>query len=198
MLYRTQLSQMKKANKFPPCWLHPLPGDLMFSYRSGYIVKTLCKTLKCGECAAALYQLPDEVDPHPQTTSLLACKQSGKLFVPSSSVIKVVTSTDNFARQHLHCWTSIKKNNIVKIVSDVLQNTKLSTFTEQVEHSQQCHILDENMRDDHITSIIRLIVESYLKLFLHQFGRVYTERVIKENKASGRHELTKQILFYNE
>jgi hypothetical protein len=98
----------------------------------------------------------------------------------------------------MHCSTSIKKNNIVKIVSDVLQNTKLSTFSELVEHSQQCHILDANMRDDHITSIIRLIVESYLKLFLHQFGCVYTEHVIKENKASRRHELTKQILFYNE
>jgi hypothetical protein len=47
--------------------------DILF-YISGYIAKKLCKTVKCGECAAALYQLPDEVDPHPQTTSLLACK----------------------------------------------------------------------------------------------------------------------------
>ena len=80
----------------------------------------------------------------------------------------------------------------------MLQETKPNTFAELFEHSRQCHILDEYMRDDHITNLIRLIVKSYLDLFFYQFGKVYTERIIKENKASRRHQLTKQILFYNE
>lgn len=71
-------------------------------------------------------------------------------------------------------------------------------FDELFEHSRQCHILDQDMQDDHISHLIKLIVKSYLRLFFYQFGKVYTERVIKENKASRRHEPTKQILFHNE
>ncbi len=63
---------------------------------------------------------------------------------------------------------------------------------------KQCHILDDNLRDDHITVMIKHIARLYLQLFLYQFGKVCTERVVKENKASKRHALTKQILFYNE
>ena len=60
------------------------------------------------------------------------------------------------------------------------------------------HVLDTDFRDDHITVIIKLIANTYLTTFLHQFARVYTQRIIKGNKPSRRNELTKTILFQNE
>ena len=171
--------------------------DVLF-YISGFIANKLCKTVKCPNCAAALFEPPEEIHQHCKTTSLLSCKRSGKLFIPSPSVVKVVTSTDNFARHQLHSWSSLEKRKTDKIFCDVLQATKSCTFEKLFEHSRQCHILDQDMRDDHISVLIRHIVNCYLKLFFYQFGKVYTERVIKENKASRRHALTKQILFYDE
>ena len=72
------------------------------------------------------------------------------------------------------------------------------TFLAIQEHSKQFHVLDQHLRDDHITILIKLIVKNYLVIFYHQFGRIYTERIIKGNKSSRRHKLTKQILFYHE
>jgi hypothetical protein len=120
----------------------------------------------------------------------------------------VVTTTDTLARQVLCSWTTLSKDKKEqttlskdkkeKICSDVLKEMKLQTFQDILQHSQQGHVLDDNLRDDHITILIKYIVKLYLQLFLYQFGKVYTERIVKENKASKRHALTKQILFYNE
>ena len=60
------------------------------------------------------------------------------------------------------------------------------------------HVLDSDFRDDHITVIIKLIVNIHLTTFLHQFARVYTERVLKGGIPSKRNKLTKTILFQNE
>ena len=71
-------------------------------------------------------------------------------------------------------------------------------FLSLQEHSQQCHVLDEHIRDDHITTLIKLIVKHYLVVFYHQFDRIYTERIIKRSISSRRHKLTKEILFNHE
>ena len=103
--------------------------------------------------------------------------------------------TDTIARQVLSSCSSLNKE---KIYTDVLKETKLQTFQDLFQHSQQYHVLDGNLRDDHIAILIMHIAKLYLQLFLYQFGKVYTERIVKENKVSKRHVLTKQILFYNE
>jgi hypothetical protein len=120
------------------------------------------------------------------------------LFVPSSSLVKVTTSCDTFARRELLNWTTLDKKKTKQIIHNVLMATQEDTFASLYEHSKQCHVLDINMRDENVTRIKKLIAESYLKLFFHQFGKVYTERVIKKNKTSRRHQLTKQVLFLNE
>ena len=173
--------------------------DVLF-YISGYIAQKLLKIIKCPKCAEALYQPTDVVHDHQyhHSITLLSCKRYGRLLVPSLSVVKVVTTTDPLARQVLCSWTCMSNDKKEKICLDVLKETKLQTFQDLLHHSQQCHILDDNLRDDHITVMIKHIAKLYLQLFLYQFGKVYTERVVKENKASKRHALTKQILFYNE
>lgn len=75
--------------------------DVLF-YISGYIVKNkLCMKMRCSECAMALFQPSEEINQVPDAFSLLACKQYGKLSVPSSSLVRVITSTDKFARNQL-------------------------------------------------------------------------------------------------
>ena len=70
----------------------------------------------------------------------------------------------------------------VKITTTVLHEMQNVTFLSTLEHSQQCHVLDEHLRDDHVTTLIKLIVKNYLLIFYHQFGRIYTEPIIKGNK----------------
>jgi hypothetical protein len=137
---------------------------------------------KCPECAAALFLSSDEISHQTQSISLISCKQYGKLFVPSSSVVKVTTSRDTFARRELLTWITLDKKKTKQIIHNVLMATQEDTFASLYEHSKQCHVLDINMRDEHdnVTRIKKLIAESYLKLFFHQFGKVYTERVIKK------------------
>ena len=171
----TQISEMLQTSNV---WRY----DVLF-YISGYIAKNLLKNIKCPECAEALYQPAYVAHDHQyhHSITLLSCKCYGKLLVPSLSVVKLVMTTDTIARQVLSSWSSLNKEKKEKIYTDVLKETKLQTFQDLFQHSQQCYVLDGNLRDDHITILIMHIAKLYLQLLLTK-----------------RHVLTKQILFYNE
>eukprot|EP00794_Sanderia_malayensis_P011743 gene11743-12964_t len=172
--------------------------DVLF-YIAGYIVKKIKESSDCPECVVALYEDCNMANEHAYTcSSLISCKRYGKLFIPSNSVFKIVQHVDKVARTHLGNWQYISKEVNTKIMMLVLQETRTNTFQSLQEHSVQSHVIDNELRDDHITVLIKLIVKHYLILFYYQFGKVYTERVIKQSKASRRNKLTKQILFYNE
>ena len=202
------ISRIQESNEIQSS--DPAVNDMLLSnniwrndvlqYISGYIVKKILESLDCPDCATALYQSSDSSNDYGYSCnlSLISCKRFGNLLVPSWSVYKVVQSVDRIARRELCNWQGISSDMNKQIESKVLQDTKMSTFTSISEHSKATHILDEHMRDDHITILIKLITQKYLKIFCFQFGRVYTERIIKKNKASKRHKLTKQILFYND
>ena len=155
--------------------------------------------IDCPDCAAALHVSSETAQSfHNGHLSLLSCKKYGELLIPSSSVYKVVNCVDRKARLALCKWASLSKETNAQILSDVLSAMKNDAFQSISEHSKECHILDQSLRDDHITIIIKEIVKQYLIIFYHQFGRVFTERILKNNKASKRRKLTKLILFQNE
>ena len=172
----------------------------VLQYISGFVAKKILESLDCPECAASLYQNSDSSGDHAYRghPSLLSCKRYGNLLVPSWSVTRVVQCVDKVARRALCTWSSISKETNIRITSEVLNETRNTTFTSLTDHSRENHILDDSLRDDHITILIKLIVKFYLTLFYHQFGRIFTERIIKDSKVSRRHKLTKQILFHNE
>ena len=149
-------------------------------YISGYIVRKILQVIDCPDCTEALFCNSDDYS-NRSNLSLISCKKYRTLLTPSSSVVKVVSKSGTLA-----------------ITSKVLQQSKSNVFPSIQMHSMESHILDSHLRDDHITSLIKLIVSNYLTLFLHQFGKVYTERIIKGNNPSRRNTLTKSILFYNE
>ena len=169
-------------------------------YISGYIVKKLFDSISCHECAAALCEDSETSKFHSYegNLTLLACKRYGNLIVPSHSVCRVVSCVDRKARQALCKWATISNEINRKIQFEVIHEMKNITFQSISDHSRENHIIDLNLRDDHITIIIREIVKQYLLLFYHQFGRVFTERVLKRNRSSMRQKLTKQILFQHD
>ena len=169
----------------------------VLQYISGYIVRKILQVIDCPDCTEALFCNPDDYS-NRNNLSLISCKKYGTLLTPSSSVVKVVSCTDKLVRRELNSWTSFSKSAKLAITSKVLQQSKSNVFPSIQMHSMESHILDSHLRDDHITILIKLIVSNYLTLFLHQFGKVYTERIIKGNNPSRRNKLTKSILFYNE
>ena len=111
-------------------------------YIAGFIASRLYKTLKCPECAAALFISSDEVGHQTQSISLISCKQYGKLFVPSSSVVKITTSCDTFARRELlNNWTALEKKKTKQIIHNVLVTTQEDTLASLCEHSKEYHVL---------------------------------------------------------
>ena len=60
----------------------------------------------------------------------------------------------------------------------------------------QSHLLGE-MKEDHIATFVKHISRCYLKIFIVQFGKVHTERIVKANRVSKRQKLLKKVLFYH-
>ena len=174
-------------------------SDVLY-YISGYIVKKLIECVECADCVSALQSNSENGNDHnfQNHVSLLSCKRYGDLIVPSQSVYQVVNCVNKEAQKALCKWARLSKETNATILSNVLSKTRNSTFQSWIQHSKEAHVLDSELRDDHITSIVKLIVKNYLVLFYHQFGKVFTERILRKNLSSRRQKLTKQILFQNE
>ena len=171
-------------------------ADVLY-YISGFLAKKLLQSIQCPECVAAFYDNSSTPVGHDYLTpkSLLFCKQYGNSILPSDSLYRVVSSVDKLARKSLCKWSSFTNQDKLAITMSVLEETRNTLFPSIQEHSKENHILDSEMRDDHITVIIKETVKHHLKLLFHQFSRVYTERVVKRNLPSRRNKLTKAILF---
>ena len=185
--------------------------DDVLAYIAGYIVKKITVCIKCPECAIALVAIDKSqaevpvLDDHsyssnskPESQSLINIKSYGKLMTPSPSVVKVVKATDRNLRQLVGGWTSVTKTAISSLKSNVLQDVKASCFQNLQQHSCESHLLDEQFRDDHITIIIKKIVDLYINIFVHRFGKVYSDRVVREGNSSRRPKLYKLILSGND
>ena len=181
--------------------------DDVLGYIGGYIVKQLIPSTKCVECVDALVAEDRNTEPDhssytrtsPNSCNNLICLKSyGNLIFPSRSVVKIVQVTDKILRERLHQWYLLKKQSLQAVKQQILQETKPFTFTSLEQHSRECHVLDENLRDDHITQLIHAISDLYTKIFVHRFGKVYSEKVVRGEKPSKRQKLNKLILFGND
>ena len=72
-------------------------------------------------------------------------------------------------------WSQLTDKSIPVVQLDVLQEVKPTVSKSLEQHSQETRVLDENLQDNHITTIIKKITSPYTKIFLHQFSKVYTE-----------------------
>ena len=51
---------------------------------------------------------------------------------------------------------------------------------------------------DHVTSLLRLVVQKYLNMRQKTYAKKYSEMIVHKNMPSTRHQLTKLILFRNQ
>jgi hypothetical protein len=180
----------------------------VLSYIGGYIVKMITNCLKCAECAAALVvennsqpSLPDHTYGQSCSSmppSLISFKSYGSLINPSTSVLKTVKVADSRLRLLAAKWSNLPKKALETLQRDVLQEVKPSAFQSLQQHSQDTHVLDKDLRDDHITILVKKITDLYSKIFLHQFSKVYSERIVRQEAPSKRQKLNKLILFGND
>ena len=171
--------------------------DALF-YIGGFIAKKMAANMKCPECAAALYQSFDQQEHDIKNkTSLLSFKAYGNFFAPSSSLFRIVQTTDKLVREMLVNWQDTSKQSKERVVLGVVEELKNRVFLVLQEHSMQSHVLN-NMEDDHITTLIKYIAHYYIKIFVNQFGKVHTERIVKSNRVSKRQKLRKTVLFYHD
>ena len=170
----------------------------VFFFISGYIVKKLIDCIDCPDCISALHGNPESSEFFANHISLLFCKKYGNLIVPSNSVYEVVDCVDKEVRKAFCKWAHLAKETNGKIMLHVMAKTRNSTFQSLNEHSKENHILDNELRDDHITYIIKMIVKNYLLLFYHQCGKVFADRILRKYASSIRQQLTKLILLQNE
>jgi hypothetical protein len=180
----------------------------VLAYIGGYIAKKITGCIKCAECATALATEVDD-DQFPLShdhaycqssskSSLISFKTYGKLTNPSSSMVTVVKEADRLLRLMVLKWSHLQHKAIPALQRDVLQEMRPTPFQSLQQHSQETHALDQNLQDDHITIIIKKITYRYSKIFLHQFGKVYTDRIVKQGAPSKRQRLNKLILFGND
>jgi hypothetical protein len=124
---------------------------------------------------------------------LIYFKTYGKLTNPSSSVVTVVKEADRLLRLMVLKWSHLQHKAIPALQRDVLQEVRPTAFQSLQQHSQETHALDQNLQDDHITIIIKKITYLYSKIFLHKFGKVYSDRIVKQGAPSKRQKLNKLI-----
>ena len=181
--------------------------DDVLEYIGGFIVKKVSSCIKCAECAGALsFDMNDNSTNCPDHTyfscsskpNLISFKTYGKLTTPSTSVVKVVKIADKYLRAMVEKWSHLPDNATLLLQRDVLQEIRPTTFQSLQKHAQETHALDENCGDDHITILIKKITKLYSNIFLHQFSKVYSERIVREHAPSKRQKLTKLILFGND
>jgi hypothetical protein len=180
----------------------------VLAYIGGYIAKKITGCIKCAECAIALATdddddqcpLPDDhaYSKSSSKSSLISFKTFGKLTNPSSSVVTVVEEADRLLRLMVLKWSHLEDKAIPTLQRDVLQKVRSTAFPSLQQHSRETHPLDQNLQDDHITNLIKKITYLYSKIFLYQFGKVYTDRVVKKGAPSKRQKLNKLILFGND
>ena len=101
--------------------------DVLF-FIGGFIAKKMVANMKCRECAAALYQSSNQDHVLQSKTTLLLFKAYGNLFVPSSSLYKVVQTTDKLIREMLVNWHDTSKQRKERVVLEVVKELKNRVF----------------------------------------------------------------------
>ena len=83
----------------------------------------------------------------------------------------------------------------LKIESAVVQQLGNGLFNNVNGHYFE-HEIGQEM--DHLSSLMRAVIQKYVQLQLKTYGKMYTEFVVHQNLPSLRHQLNKTILFRNQ
>ena len=122
-------------------------------------------------------------------------------WVPQNYNIALIGQSNGYFftlhRRTLSSTGPMKTSNAVikQIQTEVLTTVRHSVFTDLNDHFAE---QDLSQEDDHGNQLVKLFSGLFLTTLLHHHGRLFTERYVKNNEASKRHTLTKNILWMGE
>lgn len=141
---------------------------------AGYIVRVLTKKIKCDICVSALVTHHF----HPFHKFIIARDQGGLLY-PSPDVVKICQTTETFMK-NINTIGFRKEIAISKILRNFIGT---SLFNDIISHQ-----LGEFPSSNHITDLMKAIIEKYINVRLHHLLKL-------KLKPSKRQFLNKYILF---
>ena len=177
--------------------------DNILYYIGGFIVHTLLQELQCTKCKKELLLDPDNpaaanMMQYPVYAKFTRWKQYGKLVLPSPAVLKILKAAEViFKRRVIDTERGITTEKMIdlKIESAVVQQMGNALFS-SVDGHYFYHEIGQEM--DHLSSLMRTIVQRYVRLRLNTYGKLYTQMIVHKNMPSLRHQLNKTILFHNQ
>ena len=125
-------------------------------------------------------------------------KQYGGLVLPSPEVLRILKAKEViFKWRVINTERGITVDRMIdlKIESAVVQQIGNRVFNNVDGHYFE-HEIGQEM--DHLSSLLRTVVQRYIKLRLKTYGKMYTMRIVHQNLPSIRHQLNKTILFRNQ
>ena len=83
-----------------------------------------------------------------------------------------------------------------RVINLKIQSGVLAQIGTDIFNNIGSHYVDHTTgEDDHLTSLLRLIVPKYVSIKLKSYGKDYTQMVAHKNIPSKRHLLTKSVIF---
>ena len=177
--------------------------DNILYYIGGFIVRHLLHELQCLKCKKELLLDPNNpcamnMTSYPIFTKFATWKQCGRLVLPSPAVLKIIKAAEVvFKRRVIDKKEGITREKMIdlKIETAVMQELGNGLFNNADGHYFDHEIGQEI---DHLSSLMRTVVQKYVKLRLKTYGKMFSEHIVHQNLPSLRHQLNKTILFCNQ
>lgn len=138
--------------------------------------------LKCVECSKALDSEYSGVKVG--TTGLIFKKTRGGLSIPAGDVVEICLITEKTVQNHLKNTNNFFTDQNVKekLTMQVMRKLELSKLFPFLHE----HMFDTEEDNNHIYKLTKTIIQSYLKIKLHQLARIRNETNLKliRNKLS--------------
>ena len=171
-------------------------SDSCVTYISGYVCRKLfdARNIRCAECIGALLCNVDDPPPE-EVMGLVKVRDNGGLLVPSASTHAIVTSAERHLTALAKCGEIARPKLVLSIQCSVLKQLT-SERSNQLFPGSQEHMFQPRAGECHFVVVVKLVVERYLRVRLHSWGRLATLRDLRSVHV--RHSLHKQVLFANQ
>lgn len=144
-------------------------------YIAGFIVRKIQRTVHCIECVKVLLTTSTETTYH----ALIRNKSRGHLLHPSADVVCICRSAEKAVRIHFKNYSKFPTNRNQK---KAFENRIIAEFigSNIFDQLNDHHTKNQELLENHRTYLIKLIVETYIKIrichFLKEYNTKTTER----------------------
>ena len=162
--------------------------DAVVGYIAGYVVKMVERRIHCPECVPALRG--ELLEGTSAQQALVAFKDRGGLVKASSSVISTCSAAEQCVRRVLVTTNGQPPRDprvIQAITTTVLERIGRTAFPVLASH-----VMDLEMANNHIYTLVRCIVHCYCRVRFHHVARSVSDKLAEERL---RKKLNKLVLF---